>query len=129
MEHLDHHTGGVQSVRTGEPLLVPHCTGDGRGRNLRARHASERSSVYEEHLAKHGEGFHHTCLVYPTLEAVREAKTELRRQGRELIQEGSAGNVFDFGYFLFPEIGSAVEVLYLDVAKLPPPEAVIRASS
>jgi glyoxalase/bleomycin resistance protein/dioxygenase superfamily protein len=86
-------------------------------------------SVYEEHLAKHGEGFHHTCLVYPTLEAVREAKTELRRQGRELIQEGSAGNVFDFGYFLFPEIGSAVEVLYLDVAKLPPPEAVIRASS
>lgn len=86
-------------------------------------------SVFEEHLAKHGEGFHHTCLVYPSLEAVREAKTELRRQGRELIQEGSAGSVFDFGYFLFPEIGSAVEVLYLDVEKLPPPEAVIRASS
>jgi len=86
-------------------------------------------SVFEEHLAKHGEGFHHTCLVYPSLEAVREAKTELRRQGRELIQEGSAGSVFDFGYFLFPEIGSVVEVLYLDVEKLPPPEAVVRASS
>jgi hypothetical protein len=46
-----------------------------------------------------------------------------------LIQEGSAGDVFDFGYSLFPEIGSAVEVLYLDAAKLPPPEAVIRARS
>ena len=79
--------------------------------------------------AQHGEGFHHTCLVYPSLEAVREAKTELRRQGRELIQEGSAGDVFDFGYFLFPEIGSVVEVLYLDAAKLPPPEAVIVATS
>lgn len=86
-------------------------------------------SVFEEHLEKHGEGFHHTCLVYPSLEAVRAAKTELRRQGRELIQEGSAGDVFDFGYFLFPEIGSTVEVLYLDAAKLPPPEAVVRPSS
>jgi len=86
-------------------------------------------SVFEEHLDKHGEGFHHTCLVYPSLEAVREAKTELRRQGRELIQEGSTGDVFDFGYFFFPEIGSVMEVLYLDAAKLPPPEAVIRPSS
>jgi hypothetical protein len=86
-------------------------------------------SVLEEHLAKHGEGFHHTCLVYPSLEAVREAKTELRTQGREVIQEGSAGDVFDFGYFLLPEVGSVVEVLYLDPTKLPPPEAVIRASS
>ena len=86
-------------------------------------------SVYEEHLEKHGEGFHHTCLVYASLEAVREAKAELRRQGRELVQEASAGDVFDFGFFRFPEIGSLVEVLYLDAAKLPAPEAVIRPSS
>ena len=86
-------------------------------------------SVYEEHLERHGEGFHHTCLVYPSLEAVRQAKAELRRQGRELIQEGSAGDVFDFAYFLFPEIGSAVELLYLDASKLPPPEAVVRPVS
>lgn len=85
-------------------------------------------SVYEEHLEKHGEGFHHTCLVYPSLEAVREAKAELRRQGRELVQEASAGDVFDFGFFRFPEIGSLVEVLYLDGSKLPAPEAVIRPS-
>lgn len=86
-------------------------------------------SVFEEHLEKHGEGFHHTCLVYSSLEAVREAKAELLRQGRELVQEASLGDVFDFAYFRFPEIGSLVEVLYLDPAKLPAPEAVIRPSA
>jgi hypothetical protein len=83
------------------------------------------NSVYDEHLAEHGEGFHHTCLVYPTIEALRAAKAELLRQGREMIQEASAGDVFDFGYFVFPEIGSTVELLYLDAAQLPPPEKVI----
>jgi hypothetical protein len=86
-------------------------------------------SVFEEHLDKHGDGFHHTCLVYPTLQAVRDVKTELCRQGRQVIQEASAGDVFDFAYFLVPEIGSVVEVLYLDAARMPPPEAVIRPSS
>jgi len=86
-------------------------------------------TVYDEHLEKHGEGFHHTCLVYPSLAAVREAKAELRRQGREMVQEASGGDVFEFGYFLFPEIGSLVEVLYLDPTKLPPPEVVIRPSA
>jgi methylmalonyl-CoA/ethylmalonyl-CoA epimerase len=85
-------------------------------------------SVYDEHLNEFGEGFHHTCLVYSSLEAVREAKADLLRQGRELIQEASAGDVFDFGYFRFPEIGSLVEVMFLDPAKLPPPESVIHPS-
>jgi methylmalonyl-CoA/ethylmalonyl-CoA epimerase len=83
------------------------------------------TSVYDAHLENHGEGFHHTCLVYPTLGAVRAAKAELLRQGREMIQEASSGDVFDFAYFAFPEIGSAVELLYLDAAQLPPPELVI----
>ena len=86
-------------------------------------------SVYDEHLEQHGEGFHHTCLVYPSMEAVRQAKAELRRLGRELVQEASGGEVFDFAYFRFPEIGSLVEVLYLDPAKLPPPEAMIGPSA
>jgi len=86
-------------------------------------------SVFDEQLEKHGEGFHHTCLVYPSLAAVREAKAELRRQGRELVQEASGGDVFDFGYFRFPEIGSLVEVLYLDAAKLPAPEKVIQPAA
>ena len=82
-------------------------------------------TIYDDYLEAHGDGFHHACLMYPTLDSVREAKAELRRQGREIIQEGSAGDVFDFGYAVFPEIGSLVELLYLDVSKLPPPEAVI----
>jgi hypothetical protein len=86
-------------------------------------------SVYDEHLERHGEGFHHTCLVYPSLETLREAKAELRRQGREVVQEATGGDVFEFAYFGFPEIGSLVEVLYLDGAKLPAPEVVIRPSS
>lgn len=86
-------------------------------------------SVFDEHLAQHGEGFHHCCLVYSSMAAVREAKAALLAQGRELMQEASAGDVFDFAYFFFPEIGSAIEVLYLDVAKLPAPERVIGAPS
>ena len=72
---------------------------------------------------------HHTCLVYPSLAAVREAKADLLRQGREMVQDAGGGDVFEFAYFRFPEIGSLVEVLYLDPTKLPAPEAVIQASS
>lgn len=82
-------------------------------------------TVYDEHLERHGEGFHHTCLVYPTIEAVRAAKAGLARQGRELIQEGGTGDDFEFGYFQFDEIGSPVEVLFLDMTRFPPPEQVI----
>jgi catechol 2,3-dioxygenase-like lactoylglutathione lyase family enzyme len=83
------------------------------------------TSVFDEHFESHGDGFHHACLSYPTLEAVRAAKAALIGQGREVIQEASAGEVFDFAYFAYPEIGSAIEVLYLDASKLPPPELVI----
>ena len=86
-------------------------------------------SVFDEHLEQHGEGFHHTCLVYPSLKAVRDAKAELRRQGREAVVEVSGGEMFEFGYFRFPEIGSFVEVLYLDAAKMPAPDATIQPSS
>jgi len=86
-------------------------------------------SVFDEHLEQHGEGFHHTCLVYQSLEAAREAKAELRRQGREAFLEASAGEVLEFAYFWFAEVGSFVEVLYLDAARLPAPEAVIHPSA
>ncbi len=82
-------------------------------------------SVYDELLATRGEGFHHTCFTYSSIAEAREAKAELLRQGREMIQEGGSGDFFDFAYFHFPEIGSAIEVLYLDASRLPAPEAVI----
>jgi len=80
-------------------------------------------SVYIEHLEKYGESFHHSCLAYPSLEAMREAKSELVGQGRELVQGGSVGDAAEFAYFLIPEIGSIVELLYL--GELPPPEKTI----
>lgn len=87
------------------------------------------SSVFDELLERHGPGFHHTCFVYATLADLRAAKAELVRQGREPIQEASAGDAFDFGYYPFPEIGSAIELLYLDPAQLPAPDAVLRPRS
>ena len=80
-------------------------------------------SVYTDHLDKHGEGFHHTCLAYPSLAAMQAAKSELLDQGRELVQSGSVGDAAEFAYFMFPEIGSVIELLYL--GELPPPEATI----
>ncbi|MES2306520.1 MAG: VOC family protein [Gemmatimonadota bacterium] len=82
-------------------------------------------TIYDEHLEQHGEGFHHTCLVYPSIAAVRAAKAELLRQGRELVQEARGGEAFEFGYFSIPELGSLVELLFLDPAALPAPEVVI----
>ena len=82
-------------------------------------------SIFDEHLEQHGDSFHHTCLIYSSMEDVRAAKADLARQKRELVQEASGGDVFYFGYFRFPEIGSIVEVLFLDPTKLPAPEAVI----
>lgn len=82
-------------------------------------------SVYAEHLEEHGEGFHHTCVSYSSLEAVRNAKAKLTQQNREVIQEGSLSDILEFAYFRIPEIGSLVEVMYLDAARLPSPEAII----
>lgn len=45
-----------------------------------------------------------------------------------MIQEGRGGELFEFGYFQLPEIGSLVELLYLDAAKLPAPELIIQPS-
>jgi hypothetical protein len=39
---------------------------------LLAPHTGE--SIYVEHLEANGEGFHHTCIAYPTHEALREAR-------------------------------------------------------
>jgi len=80
-------------------------------------------SVYTEFLDDQGEGHHHTCFAYSTLEAMQEARSELFAQGRELVQSGSVGDAAEFSYFAIPEVGSVLELLFL--AELPPPEKTI----
>jgi catechol 2,3-dioxygenase-like lactoylglutathione lyase family enzyme len=88
-------------------LLAPH-TGD---------------SIYVEHLAEKGEGFHHTCIAYATREAMQAARAELLSQGREIVQSGDLGEGGEFCYVEIPETGALLELLYL--AGMPPPETTI----
>ena len=80
-------------------------------------------SIYVEHLEAHGEGFHHTCFAYSSHEALREAKAELTRQGRELVQSGDFGELGEFCYFDIAETGALLELLYLK--EMAPPEKTI----
>lgn len=80
-------------------------------------------SVYVEHLETKGEGFHHSCIIYPSREALRAARDELASQGREMIQSGDLGEAGEFCYFYMPENDAALELLYL--SQLPPPESTI----
>jgi hypothetical protein len=80
-------------------------------------------SVYVEHLETRGEGFHHTCHMFASRDALREAKATLVAGGRELTQEGDLGSLGEFCYFLLPEIGASLEFLFLE--GLPPPEKCI----
>jgi hypothetical protein len=80
-------------------------------------------SIYVEHLATSGEGFHHTCILYPSREAIGDAKAELERQGRTMVQSGDLGDLGELCYYDISEIGSLIELLY--VTELPPPEKTI----
>lgn len=88
---------------------------------LLAPHKGE--SIYVGHLATNGEGFHHTCIAYPSREAMQDAKAELVSQGREIVQSADMGELGEFCYFHIAEIGSLLELLYL--TELPPPEKTI----
>ena len=93
------------------------------GSNFELLAPHEGESIYVGHLEANGEGFHHTCIAYPTREAMREAKAELVRQGREVVQSADMGALGEFCYFDMPELGALLELLY--VTELPPPEKTI----
>ena len=88
---------------------------------LIARHEGE--NIFGDYLKANGEGLHHTCIAYSSREALKEAKEELARQGRELILSADMGELGEFCHFQMPEIGSLLELLY--VTELPPPEKTI----
>jgi catechol 2,3-dioxygenase-like lactoylglutathione lyase family enzyme len=79
-------------------------------------------SVYDEHLETRGEGYHHSCIVYPTRDAIRRAKEDLLAQGRELLQSAELG-YGEFHYFRLPEIDAVLELLHIEA--LPPVDRTI----
>jgi methylmalonyl-CoA/ethylmalonyl-CoA epimerase len=93
------------------------------GSNFELVAPHEGESIFVDHLETNGASFHHTCVAYPTREAMHEAKGELARQGRELVQSSELGELGEFCYFDIPEMGSLLELLY--VTELPPPEKTI----
>jgi Glyoxalase/Bleomycin resistance protein/Dioxygenase superfamily len=93
------------------------------GSNFELLAPDKGESIFVGHLQANGEGFHHTCIAYPSREAMREAKAELERQGREMVQSADLGDLGELCYFDIPEIGALLELLY--VTELPPPEKTI----
>jgi hypothetical protein len=93
------------------------------GSNFELLEPLEGESIFAEHLEANGEGFHHTCVAYPTREAMQEAKAELVRQRREIVQSADMGELGELCYFDLPELGALLELLY--VTELPPPEKTI----
>ena len=76
-------------------------------------------SVYVEHLETNGEGFHHSCIFYPSRDSMRQARDVLTKQGREMVQTADLGELGEFCYFHMPETASVLELLYLSELPLP----------
>jgi len=83
----------------------------------------EGESIYVEHLAAHGEGFHHTCIRYSSREALGDARGELDRQWRTMVQSADMGELGEFCHYEILELGSLIELLYC--TELPAPENAI----
>ena len=81
------------------------------------------ANALEEYLNSNGEGYHHTCLAFQTLEAMQAAKKELVGKGFEEVQSGYTEGVLEFAYLQLTEPNVLLELLYIQA--LPAPDKVI----
>jgi len=84
--------------------------GEGLGCQVEFMQPISGYSIYDEHLEKHGESFHHVKLYYPDC---AKAVAEYAKRGYPVIQQGKIDEdehyyldtVKDFGYMI--ELGNA----------------------
>lgn len=81
------------------------------------------SNALDEYLNTNGEGYHHTCFAYQTLEEMQAAKAELTSKGFEMIQNGYTEGALEFAYFQLTEPNILLELLY--IKELPAPDKTI----
>lgn len=81
------------------------------------------TGLYAEQMREKGPGFHHTCIAYPSMGDLQNAREHLLKQGRPLVQEARLGEAGAFCYFALEELDSFLELLCL--AALPRPEITI----
>jgi catechol 2,3-dioxygenase-like lactoylglutathione lyase family enzyme len=105
------------------PFTFRAAFADVGGTNLELIAPHSGRSVYDEHLDRHGEGLHHTCLAYADLDTMRAAKADLLRQGFRVVQHGYTEGFFEFCYVQLTEPAMLLELLF--IKELPPPEKTI----
>ncbi len=95
---LDDRTGGDYGSGARSSVLLPDRVRTGGESNYELLAPLEGESVYVEHLAANGEGFHYTCIAYPSREKLQDAKAELERQERTMVQSADMGELGEFCY-------------------------------
>lgn len=93
------------------------------GSNIELVAPIDGESLSSEHLAAHGEGFHHTCCMFDSREALRDEKARLLAAGVTLLQEGHLGDLGEFCCFEWPVTHAIHELAYFE--GMPPPEKCI----
>ena len=80
-------------------------------------------SALDHHLARHGEGYHHSGILFYDHSSFISAKNDLIAKGFKSVQYGKTEGAFEFGYFQLPSAGITLELLHIE--KMPDPDSTI----
>ena len=71
-------------------------------------------SHLSEQLSQQGEGNHHTAFTFPNYKAFDNVRKALISQDYLSIQFGKTEGFFEFEYFEMPELGTIIELLWVE---------------